>query len=154
MVPSMNTHYLHSLIDESVRTVGVRFNTAAGTGTSAPLWSQKVYTYKTREPFSIDDLVVVEVPAGMSVAKVVRVDDDPQLDANTSLAYRWVVQKVDLRAYNALVDDDKRFEREIMKLQRKKHRESLRDLVTKQFPELTALVLKTVPAAEPAPIEG
>lgn len=61
----------------------------------------RLYTYQTRLDLVEGDVVVVERVRCESykTAVVARVDEVPQLDADSNIEYKWVVCKVDLKPY-------------------------------------------------------
>ena len=88
----MNNSLLIALVDDSVRMVEVAF---IDKETGKPDASQRSYTYKCNIPdIKQNDTVVVETYAGFSVACVIDVDTEIDMDSNHS--FRWVVQKLDM----------------------------------------------------------
>jgi hypothetical protein len=77
---------------------------------------RKRYTYLTDdETIKVDDIVVVESAPGLGVGKVVDIDDE----CPTGMM-RWVVQKVDMAAYTARRETEKKIKQITAALKRKK----------------------------------
>lgn len=122
----MNSHYMLTLFDDTVRTVGVRFQ---GLG--------KTYTYKTRLPLEIGDSVVVETSSnGLQVVTVARIDEDPDIAPDSAIDYKWIVCKVDLETYTKDVERDNELLKQIRAMQRKRHREQARAAIAAELPGL------------------
>jgi hypothetical protein len=125
----MNKHYITSLFDEGLKTIGVKFG---GIG--------KVYTYKTRDNFALGDHAVVDTPGnGLQIVEVFRVDEEPELDPDSVIDYKWIVCKVDLSAYHEQNEKDQLFLKQIAALQRKRHREQAKNALFEIMPELASL---------------
>lgn len=126
----MNKHYILSLFDETVKTVGVKFN---GIGRS--------YTYKTRLELAVGDKVVVDTPSnGFQVVDVVRIDDEPDFEVDSLIDYKWIVCKVDVTEHEANQAKDAELHKEIAKVQRKHHREAAKNALAAQLPGLANLL--------------
>lgn len=89
----MNSRTLASLMMDGLNTVKVTF-TEGG----------KVYTYKTFDDHEIGDFVVVKVIDKLKIVCIVGIDAVPDLIVNSSINYKWIVQKVDMTAYENLVE--------------------------------------------------
>lgn len=132
----MNKHYILSLFDETVKTIGVKFN---GLGRS--------YTYKTRLELEVGDQVVVETPSnGLQVVEVVRVDEEPDFEIDSSIDYKWTVCKVETATYEADKAKDAELHKEIARVQRRHHRDAAKNALAAQLPGLAAM-LGTTPTA-------
>lgn len=82
---------------------------------------QRVYTYKALKTMglSVGDSVVVDSPKnGLVVVEVVRVDDFVDINLNSDIYYKWVVQKVDLTDHNNLKAADELFQKQAETLER------------------------------------
>lgn len=63
----------------------------------------RLYTYRTHEPLNKMDQVVVMAPRGLDIVTVHSMIDVEKVDLNVSFEYKWIVQKIDMTEYNALV---------------------------------------------------
>lgn len=100
---TMKNHTLISVLQatKGVRTVKVKF---------AP--NGEIYTYKTTLDLKPEQFVVVECRKAFSVAKVVFMDDTPDvLDENVEL--KWVVSVVDTSQIDAIREEEKHLSRQI-----------------------------------------
>lgn len=91
----MKHRHLIALLQEGYTTIQVVFNDDVR-GRSKP------YTYKA--PLSagveVGDRVVVDSPSkGLVVVEVVGTDKAPRIDLDADFTYKWIVQKVELKAY-------------------------------------------------------
>lgn len=98
----METNHIISLLQDQYQTIGVRFKDSR---TGDP--TEKEYTYKAPDAMGlvVGDQVVVDSPFGGYVVVIVtRVDGFPNINANSSFTYKWVVQKVDTTNYKAQIE--------------------------------------------------
>jgi len=140
----MNTCYIQTLADGTIKTVGVRFINNNGTSTN------RVYTYKTRLDLKRGDLAIVNTPNGFAIVKVTRVDAEPQIDPNSTTKYKWILQKVDEEGYEKAWKVDAAFAREIKVKQREVHRAQAKAALAQMFGEGVDITktLETVAANE------
>lgn len=75
--------------------------------------SCKGYTYVTNMALEPDDLVVVDSAGALKVAKVVQVDDDLEIQPNSTIKYKWVIDKIDTKPYNADMERNSEIERRL-----------------------------------------
>lgn len=88
-----------SLIDKGVRAVEVTYENRDGA---------EGYTYKTLDAsLKVDDFVVIPTNSRhkMTVAKVVSVE--ATLDLESSTDYKWIIDKVDVAAYENTIAQEK-----------------------------------------------
>jgi hypothetical protein len=103
MNTNFSSQFAISLYDEKLRTVGVTYQ--HGTTT-------KEYVYKTHLELNEGDLVICPVKTEGSVnyayviGKVTAVHDDIQIPKDSTLEYKWIVQKVDFAAHEAAAARD------------------------------------------------
>lgn len=136
----MNKHYILSLFDDSLKTVGVKFK---GLG--------KEYTYKTRLTLEVGDHVVVSTPSeGFAVVEVTSIHDEPQLDANSVTDYKWIVCRVDTSIYDAQNASDEMLYKEIAKAQRNRQRAAAKEALAQQLPGIELLMAKAASKATPS----
>lgn len=77
-------------------------------GVFAPYTGQKGYTYKTVLDVEVDDFVIVETPSnGFQIVKVVEVASPFDIDLNSNIKYKWVVDKLDLSHYEKCKEQEK-----------------------------------------------
>jgi hypothetical protein len=130
----MKLKHLYSLLDDSYTTIKVSFSVSDNSPDTehyvAPTnhSSQRAtYTYKIAKSVGIKvhDRCVVMVPGGLKIVRVVKVDETPDIDIDAGHDYKWVVQKIDLEAYQAQIDKEKMFADTMLQVERAKQRESL-----------------------------
>lgn len=77
-------------------SIGCRFKQGSGLSSE--------YTYKCDVPIQVGDTVVVDTPAqGYTTALVTRVDAQPYFPHPARIRYKWIVQRVDVKRYKALM---------------------------------------------------
>lgn len=114
---------------------------------------QKSWTYKTLDAsIKVGDLVVV--PSGtrhkMTVAKVVEVDAD--IDFNSDIQYKWIVQRVDREAHETVLKQEAEAMAFVKSADKRRHKEELRVAMMKDNPEqYKALALSDFNTPESAP---
>jgi hypothetical protein len=129
----MNKHYILSLFDPNLKTVGVAFKGGS-----------QLYTYKTYDDFAVGDLAVVHTPSnGFQVVEVKALHGTPDIDADSRVDYKWIVQKVDLKAYEQLEKKDEEMSAKVKEAQRDAHRKSAREALLAKVPSLG--ILDTAP---------
>ena len=102
---------------QGVRTVKVKFSN----GGSA-------YTYKTLETHRTGDFVVVEAREAYSVAKVIEMDEVPDINPDADFDLKWVVQYVDTTRLDAIREEEAALARQItMNEAKRRIQEVLRD---------------------------
>lgn len=60
----------------------------------------RLYTYITHLDVAAGDTVVVYASGEVKLATVIKVDDQPEIEPNSTIAYKWVIDKVDMAAFN------------------------------------------------------
>ena len=100
----MKTDKLVALLQatQGVRTVKVKFSNG---GTA--------YTYKTLETHRPNDFVVVEAREAYSIAKVIEMDEVPDINPDADFELKWVVQSVDAARIEAIKEEEKTLARQI-----------------------------------------
>jgi len=107
-----------ALLDESARTIHVKYQHEGKDGDSSEYPS---YTYVTniKDIKAGDYVVVPTAPRSklitgsgprLSVALVVLVDDDVNIEPNSDMQYKWAIQRIDVDSYNALMARNKAIE--------------------------------------------
>lgn len=89
----------------------------------------KLFTFLTPLELSLakGDILVVPAKEGQfDLARVVHVDDVPQLNLDRADIYKWVVSKVEFGAYNELVKRDEEIARAVAQAEHTRMREQLK----------------------------
>jgi D-alanyl-D-alanine carboxypeptidase len=146
----MKQKHLYSLLDTSFSTINVVFprdEAAAEAGNAAvrkrfnddSLANNAPRTFVYKAPKSADvsegDHVIVNTARGLVVVKVASVDDTPQIDVDADYDYKWIVQKVDLAAYDARVQREGNFVNVMRDVERVRQREALVADMREHLPE-------------------
>lgn len=123
----MNPHYLQTIMDETIKTVGVRFDKSV---------HAKTYTYKTRLDLEPGDDVLVCVSGEFKIVYVVEVHDVPNIDEHSRADYKWIVQKLDMSAYQDMLDEDEEFKESTRKHLRMIRRRQFLETLEPEYKEL------------------
>lgn len=150
-----NLNHLVALLQEDYTTVGVVFNTSpeqarraqndVPTSQQAP-WAQhpqqaqeKQYTYKCQfKDVEVGDMVVLPPSSEgkmPSIGTIVRVDDEPQLNFESGIEYKWLLDKVDTTGYAAILEKEKQMMNVLRASERAKQRKELVDNYQLSLPE-------------------
>lgn len=128
----MKTNHLISLLQNDYTTLKVSFSGSGG--------GQR-YTYKVplNAAVNVDDYVVVATDdLSLSIGLVVAVDDFPDIDTSLGVTYKWIVQKIDLKAYLHQLDVETRFGKHLKQLQRTQAKTQTLQAFANQFAEGSA----------------
>lgn len=117
---TLNPHYIQSLKDDSIHTVGIQFRQG-----------ETEYTYKTRLKLKDGNKVLIQNRhANYQVVTVSRIDRIPQLDRYSDINYQWVLEKVRTKKHKKHLKKDKKsikaIELNLIVQQRKKDAKSLK----------------------------
>lgn len=116
----LNYSTLPMLLDENVRTVGVKFWGDRDQYVEGTM-SRKVYTYLTTHEFEVDDLAVVFVSGIPKAVKIVELDaDTPQRHD-----YKWIVCPINTEAYDENVETSAKLTKEVRKLEKQSQRKQV-----------------------------
>lgn len=118
----MNQRHLLALLQNGYTTLEVVFPNAAQESRS------KRYTYKVSLDMGVEvgDEVLVDTPSrGTTVVRVVEVHRHPKIDVNVHWTYKWVMQKVDRRAYEERLAKEEEFLEAMQHVERLHQREVL-----------------------------
>lgn len=147
-----NLNHLVSLLQEGYTTIGVIFAAdhpsyhQPQTNEPAP-WSShpqaqwampQVYTYKCHFECVPGDLVILppsndgKLP---SVGTVVRVDDEPELNFEAGIEYKWAVGRVMLDAYNDILAREKDLAKMLRENEKKVQRAKLLESYQLSLPD-------------------
>lgn len=112
----MKFHHMISLLQTNYTTVKVQYLNGRGT-------QDKDYTYKVQldAGVRVDDFVVVESSVtGYAVAKVVKVDESPDINLDAPYPYSWIIQKINLDPYYERQERERRIQQQLFKLEQRK----------------------------------
>ena len=133
----MNPSYIQTVVDESIKTVGVQFAEDKADRGGPYTSSLTVYTYKTRIDFEEGDRAIVFVNGQPKFVVVTEIHEDPEIGPGSKFTYKWIMQKVDTEAYEAASDADNEFEKryraEVRRKDRKNIKEQLIETLGKEF---------------------
>lgn len=109
----MNLNSVAALIDEGVTTLSARFPDV-----------DKSYTFKVRtrlaEVLTPGDPVIVETRNGLKVLIVEEIHDEPEIDPNDGIEYRWAFQAVDVCTLDTLRESQRERVKELQR-ERRRH---------------------------------
>lgn len=138
-----NMNHLVSLLQEGYTTIGVIFAAAQPweldsakdeyrepqvRGANGVPARAQVYTYKCHFECILGDLVILpphqnnKLP---SVGTIVRIDDEPELNFESGIEYKWAVQRVDMDAYDKIQEKERALIKVLRDGERKKQRQEL-----------------------------
>lgn len=63
--------------------------------------STKLYTYVTHINVMPGDTVIVEANGRVCLAHVIQVDDEVNIEPNSDITFKWVIDKVDIAAFES-----------------------------------------------------
>jgi len=89
----------------------------------------RLYTYVTHLDVKRGDTVVVQATGEIKLAYVISVDDQAEIEPNSSTAYKWVIDKVDMAAYDANQQRNAEIERTVGEAYRQNLRRSFAQTV-------------------------
>ncbi|TXH08926.1 MAG: hypothetical protein E6R04_09775 [Spirochaetes bacterium] len=133
------THLL-TLLQNDYTTVTVRYTQATPRGDMAT----RAYTYKAPKSMELvpGDHVLVFAKDTPLVGRVVKVDDEPDVDFTRPYALKWVVQKLDFTQYEQQQEREAAAIRHLRSSRSRKAREQmLRDLIGDEDRERIAKLL-------------
>lgn len=140
-----NLNHLVSLLQEGYTTIGVVFAAGAAPVAKpeddfAPWYPQmapvhrdatagaQIYTYKCHFECIVGDMVIVP-PSGAgklpSIATVVRLDSEPELNFESGVEYKWAIGRVDTSAYDNTMQRERDLIRMLRENQKKEQRAKL-----------------------------
>lgn len=99
---------------------------------------QRAYAYKVLLTDAVqvgDSVVVPHHRDGLAVATVVAVDIAPQIDVESDIEYKWIVQKVDKTRYDQIVASEAQFHAQMEEARRTAVRQQLKQQYFDSFPE-------------------
>lgn len=99
---------------------------------------QKAYAYKVLLIDAVqvgDSVVVPHHRDGLAVATVVAVDIAPQIDVESDIEYKWIVQKVDKTRYDQILASEAQFHAQMEEARRTAVRQQLKQQYFDSFPE-------------------
>jgi hypothetical protein len=136
----MKQKHLFTLLDQSATTVRVVFaqderkhaaqlaDVRRRFGDDGLTTEIRSYVYKAPLAMELEagDSVVVDTPgSGFSVGRVVEVHTSAQVDVDADFEYKWIVQKVDRRDYDARCERERNFAKMMVEVERTRQRDAL-----------------------------
>jgi len=115
----MQTKHIVSLLQENYTTIEVQFRET----------QQKTYRYKALKECNIevDDYVVVNVRDELKIVRVNEVHEYPKIDVDSSIDYKWIVQKIDTSAYDQQVENEEKFLLAMQDVERAKQKDEIKE---------------------------
>jgi hypothetical protein len=100
-----------SMLDDSYRTVGVQFLGEDG-DINAPSIRSKTYVYKAPKTWELvaGDFALVMVNTALKIVRICEIHAEPQIDLEAQYPYKWLVQKIDMSEYDALMTREQEFD--------------------------------------------
>lgn len=95
------------------------------------------YTYKVWNDIELEagDLILVNAAGTLKVATVIEVHATPKIDVNSSIDYKWIIQKVDTHRHDVATIQDEEFLQALLEVERVKMREQMLEDFKKTIPE-------------------
>jgi len=115
-----------SLLQTGYTTVAVSFNCDAEV---LNLRNNKLYTFKTNIlDFKEGDLAVIPSNGGgFIVVRIIDAHKEPQIDLDADYDYKWVVCKVDIDDYNAILATEEDALKQLRVLERNKQQKEAKE---------------------------
>lgn len=115
-------------------TVGVKFDPTLEGEVGV---NSKEYTYKVDMDVELKegDFVVVEAVGQLKVVVVTEVHLTPQINYHGNTTYKWVLQKVEVDAYNEKVKEEQYMKHNLKLLEANQQRDIIRKAFIEQFGE-------------------
>lgn len=98
--------------------------------------SQKSFTYKAPESYNVKpgDYVVVEGPDGdFKIVRAIKVGEP--IDLNANYDYKFIVQKIDTRGYDACVAQETNIRAMLLAAEQQRQKEEVIESYKKAYPE-------------------
>lgn len=96
---------------------------------------RRLYTYVTHLDVKAGDTVAVEASGQLNLATVIRVDEQTEIEPNSTIAYKWVIDKVDMVAFEENAKRNAEIERTVGAAYRQNLRRSFAQAVLGNLPE-------------------
>lgn len=112
---SVKLKHTISLLQENFYTIGV------------VLSGGNSYTYKVPKELQLEkeDLIVIDVKGTTKLAYVDEIHDEPQIDFDSNIDYKWIIQKVDFTEYNKILEAEKEALKKIKAAKRAKEKQEI-----------------------------
>lgn len=123
----MRQNHIISLSQKGFSTVAIVFEM-----TNEP---KKAWTYKAPNSLelTVGDLVVVQANTSFKVGKVAEVHAEPQIDTDSDIDYKWVIDKVDLTLFNKIQENEEAFLAQLKKMQKQSVANQITATLAEQF---------------------
>jgi hypothetical protein len=116
---SLNYSALPTILDDAVRTIGVKFYGDQYVSGSV---GGKMYTYMTKETFEVGDVAVVNVSGTFKCVEVVELD--PPIDDSVK-CYKWAVCRVNQEPWEMNVEMQRLLTGKIKNLEKKSQKKQI-----------------------------
>jgi hypothetical protein len=95
----------------------------------------RLYTYKVKlsDNAKVGDTAVVMVARGLIMVSIVEVHDVPKIDLDAKFDYKWLVQIIDMAAYNSLLQKEENFKILLQNIERKKQVAAIKNEVLDMY---------------------
>lgn len=123
----VKTNHMLSMFQENYTTILVAY-------VGEPM--KKLFTYKAPMDHNLQIGDEVIVPVGDAdefgfqakrLARVELVHSAPEIDYDSNIVYRWVIQKVDYTRYNEILETEKKFKELMVQADKLQHKKKLRE---------------------------
>lgn len=91
------------------------------------------YTFKAEidSNFAVGDYAVVHARDELKIVKIVQVHQTPKIDIHAKFEYKWVIQKIDFRAFKARHQEQQRIETLLNALEVAERKQALAERLNK-----------------------
>lgn len=136
----MNYSTAVMLFNENIRAISVVYEDTK----EAP--NQKTWLFKTLDhSIKKDDILVVQSGTRHGLTTVKVIDTDVEVDFDSSIEIKWVIQKVDTSTYDKILNEEKVWIDTMKQAELKKKREDIRSNITNLYadPKLETLAISS-----------
>lgn len=134
----MNIKQVINAIDNSFYTISVFFDD-----------SRRLYTYKVKKSveLKVGDLVAVcrdKNINNVSLCHVAEIHEEIQIDFDSNIDYKWIIQKIDFDSYLAQVAMDEKANKTIKQAEIQERKRQAMDFAFQKLPANTIADLQTL----------
>ena len=147
---SLNINHLVSAFQKSYTTIKVVFNNGADFNIEndfLPDRNDKRYTYKCLNSFhpKVGDIFIVHtLDAELKCVTVTEVHLSPQIDFDSDINYKWVVDKVDSSMYDGVMESEKELKDKIVILELESKKQQYINTMKEANPQLVEEIQKLI----------
>lgn len=129
-------HMAELLLEDTYYTVGVIFSDERDWEKAKDCNRQ--YTYKVSNDLKLEagDIVIVMANGKLQFVRVVAIHEN-EIDYESNFVYTWVIQKVDLQMYKALIARDKDVKEVVKETEKAKKKTEMLDLFKSNLDDKT-----------------